>query len=91
MTPQQKVIWTVNVSLREQLLMLRILDVYGKNESFYATLDDVAKAVNMNRWMVARTMKGLKEIGWLESQRVYVKRGDKNMPSVKNCYYKFLI
>ena len=91
MTPQQKVIWTINASPREQLLMLRILDVYGKNKEFYATLQDIAKATNFSYHLIVRCMKGLKELGWLESSRIYHKEKDRNLHVVKNCLYRFLI
>ena len=91
MTPQQKVIWTVNASAREQLLMLRLLDVYGKNQEFYATLEDISKATNFSYPLVVRCMKGLKELGWLENQRIYHKQDGGNLHVVKNCMYRFLI
>ena len=91
MTPQQKVIWTVNASPREQMLMLRLYDVYGKNAEFYATLEDIAKVTHVSYPLVVRCMKGLKELGWIESQRVYHKEKGRNLHVVKNCLYRFLI
>lgn len=81
----QTVIWTSNARMREQLLMLRILDHYGPN-SFVATLDEIAEATLMNRAVVIRALKGLKELQWVDSERIYKNNGT-NLPVVQSCKY----
>ena len=81
----QTVIWTSNARMREQILMLRILDHYGPKE-FVATLEDIAEATAMNRAVVIRGLKGLKELQWIDSERIYKNNGT-NLPVVQNCKY----
>lgn len=86
---QQTVIWTVNAKTREQILMLRILETYG-SEEFVATLGDIADAAHMKRSVVAKTMKGLKDLNWLQSVRNYEDNGT-NLPVIRNCKYRVTI
>jgi hypothetical protein len=81
----QVVIWTTNARMREQLLILRILDHYGP-KSFVATLDEIAEATLTNRAVVIRAMKGLKELQWIDSERIYKNNGT-NLPVVQSCKY----
>lgn len=85
----QIVIWTEEAKLREQIIMLRILTNYG-TEPFSATYQEMARDIGMNRSVIIKSMRGLKELGWLESEWVYEKNG-KNMPSIKNCRYTVTI
>jgi hypothetical protein len=89
LTPQQLVIWTVNAKLREQILMLRILEVYGTGE-FTATLHAIADATHMKRSVVAKAIKGLKDLNWLDSERNYEDNGT-NLHVVRNCKYRVTI
>lgn len=86
---QQMVIWTVNAKLREQVLMLRILEVYGTGE-FMATLQDIADATHMKRSVIAKTIKGLKDLNWLESERNYEDNGT-NLHVIRSCKYRITI
>ena len=81
----QTVIWTSNARMREQILMLRILDHYGP-KGFTATLDDIATAIGMNRAIVIRGLKGLKELHWIDNERIY-KNSGKNLPTLQSCKY----
>lgn len=83
------VVWTENAKLREQIVMLRIMSVYG-TEEFDATYTDIAREIAMKRSVVIQAMKGLKELGWIESVWNYEKNG-KNLPTVKNCKYTITI
>jgi len=85
----QVVVWTVNAKLREQLLMLRILDIYGSKE-FDATFDEIAEKTLMKRSVVIKAMTGLKDLGWIESERNYKENGT-NLPVVQNCKYRIII
>jgi hypothetical protein len=81
----QTVIWTSNARMREQILMLRILDIYGPKE-FVATLGEIAEAIAMNKAVVIRGLKGLKELQWIDSERIYKNNGS-NLPVVQSCKY----
>ena len=85
----QTVIWTSNARMREQILMLRILDHYGP-KGFTATLDDIANAIGMNRAIVIRGLKGLKELHWINNERIY-KNSGKNLPTLQSCKYVITI
>jgi len=79
------VIWTVNAKPREQVLMLRVMDAFGTGE-FTATYEELAEAAHMNRSTVIRAVKGLKDLGWMDSERLYRGNGS-NLPVVENCKY----
>jgi len=81
----QTVIWTSNARMREQIMMLRILDHYGPKH-FVATLDEIAEATFTNRAVVIRALKGLKELQWIDSERIYKSNGS-NLPVVQSCKY----
>lgn len=83
------VIWTAETKLREQMLMLRILSFYGV-EPFTATYNDLAENLGMNRSVVIVAMRGLKELGWIESEWVYEKNG-RNLSTIKHCKYTITI
>jgi hypothetical protein len=40
----------------------------------------------MNRAVVIRALKGLKELQWIDSERIYKNNGT-NLPVVQNCKY----
>ena len=79
------VIWTANAKPREQIFMLRLLDAYGAKK-FTATLDEISKITNTSRGTTIRSLVGLRELGWLDSARMYKKFG-KNLPQVTSCEY----
>ena len=85
LTPQQMVIWTANAKPREQIFMLRLMDVYG-TKRFTATIQEIAQITDMSIGTTIRCLTGVRDLGWLDSARVYKKTG-KNLPSVTNCEY----
>lgn len=89
MNTLQKILWTTTAKPREQVLMLRILDIYGP-EGFEGTLEDIAKMMSMKRSLVIRMLRGLKELGWIESERQY-EFTEKKLPHVTGCKYKITI
>jgi Mn-dependent DtxR family transcriptional regulator len=89
MNTLQKILWTTTAKPREQVLMLRLMDIYG-TEGFEATLEDIAKLMYMKRSLVIRMLKGLKELGWVESERQY-EYTEQKLPHVKGCKYRFTI
>ena len=86
MTPMQSIIWTQNAKPMEQLLMLRILDVYGSDE-FCVTLDEFTAVIGFKKGVLIRALRGVKELEWLGSKRDY-KKGVGNLPLVFNCRYR---
>jgi hypothetical protein len=86
MTPQEKVIWTENAKPREQIVMLRILDCFDKK--FSATHEEIASKVGVTPFLFASLVPGLKELGWIESKRVYMKGKSRG---VSHCDYKIKI
>lgn len=74
MTPQEKILWTENATYREKVIMLQILDLFGKK--FSATQEEIANKLGVNVYNVINCMKGLKELGWIEVEKVYA-RGNK--------------
>ena len=85
------VIWTDSASTREQVLMLRIIGAFrNPSMSFNATYTKIAEETGMTRSVVIKTMRGLKELGWLESEWNYEKNG-KNLPTIKDCKYTFTV
>lgn len=85
------VIWTDSASPREQLLMLRIISAYKNgNGTFNATYSDIAQETGMHRSVVIKTMRGLKELGWIESEWNYEKNG-KNLPTIRDCKYTITV
>jgi hypothetical protein len=90
LTPIQTVIWTNNAKHREQIFLLRLLDVYGL-ESFAATLEEIATHTGFHRDTVVRCLKGLKDLGYIQSDRMYEKNGSYNLPIVKKCVYQIII
>jgi hypothetical protein len=89
LTPQQMVIWTVNAKPREQILMLRILETYRRKQ-FTATINEIAELSHMSIGSTVRTLNGLRDLGWLDSSRMYKKTG-RNLPVVSNCEYVITI
>lgn len=85
LTPQQMVIWTANARPREQLFMLRLMDTYG-TKKFTATIDEISKLTNTSTGTTIRSLNGLRDLGWLDSQRMYKKSG-RNLPVVSSCEY----
>jgi predicted transcriptional regulator len=85
LTPQQMVIWTANAKPREQVFMLRLMDAYG-TKNFTATIDEISKLTNTSTGTTIRSLNGLRDLGWLDSQRMYKKSG-RNLPVVSNCEY----
>jgi len=89
LTPIQKVIWTVNAKPREQVFMLRLIDAYGLS-TFTATIDEIAKLTGTPRGTTVRCLTGLRDLGWVNSERMYKKTGI-NLPSVMSCEYSIAI
>lgn len=85
----QIVIWTAEAKVREQIIMLRILSIYG-SEPFTATYQELAREIGFKRSMIIASMRGIKELGWIESEWVYEKNG-RNLPTVKHCRYTVTI
>jgi hypothetical protein len=85
LTPQQMVIWTANAKPREQLFMLRLMDTYGTTK-FTATIDEISRLTNTSTGTTIRSLNGLRDLGWLDSQRMYKKSG-RNLPVVSSCEY----
>jgi hypothetical protein len=83
------VIWTVNAKPREQILMLRILETYRRKQ-FTATIEEIASLSHMSIGTTVRTLNGLRDLGWLDSSRMYKKSG-RNLPVVSNCEYVITI
>lgn len=69
--------------------MLKLLDLYGQ-ETFEATLEEIASLLKVKRSLFIKILKGLKELGWVESDRVY-DYSEKNLPHVKGSKYKITI
>lgn len=86
MTPQEKIIWTENAKPREQIIMLRIIGVFGKK--FSATHQEIAEKIGVNQTLLASIIPGLKELGWLENERVY-SSGEQR--GVAYCNYKITV
>ena len=86
MTPQEKVIWTENAKPREQIVMLRILDSFGKK--FSATHEEIAEKIGISRYLLSALIPGLKELGWIENKRIYNKGKERG---VTHCDYKINI
>jgi DNA-binding MarR family transcriptional regulator len=89
MTPIQKVVWTKNASPREQLVMLRLMDVYGTRCE--VTVDEMSAAISINKPTLVKTLRGLKELGWVKSERVYKDRGDKRLKALTGNLYHFTV
>lgn len=66
--------------------MLRLLDIFGKTK-FEATLDELSEKLGMKYGQTVKMMTGLRELGWIETERIYEKSGG-NLPHVKGCVYK---
>ena len=85
LTPHQMVIWTANAKPREQIFMLRLLEAYGP-EKFTATIDEISRMTNTSIGTTVRSLNGVRDLGWLDSVRMYKKTG-RNLPAVTNCEY----
>jgi hypothetical protein len=89
MTPIQKVVWTKNAKPREQLLMLRLMDVYGSRCE--VTMDEMAVGTGMGKPTLIKTLRGLKELGWITTERVYKENGYKRLKSLSAIAYVFTV
>jgi len=89
MTPVQKVVWTKNAKPREQLLMLRLMDVYGTRCEI--TMDEMAEGTGMGKPTLIKTLRGLKELGWIQTERVYKENGFKRLKSLAAISYVFTV
>jgi len=89
MTPVQKVVWTKNAKPREQLLMLRLMDVYGTRCE--VTMDEMAVGAGMGKPTLIKTLRGLKELGWIQTERVYKENGYKRFKSLSAIAYVFTV
>lgn len=76
----QKVLWTREASPPEQILMIKMLDIFGEKE-VAGTLTDLAMYLDVKRSYLVTHMKGLKDLGWIETDRQYVK-SNLNLPHV---------
>lgn len=89
MTPIQKVIWTKNASPREQLVMLRLMDVFGTRCE--VTVDEMSAAISINKPVLVKTLRGLKELGWVKSERIYKESGHKRLKTLTGNLYTFTV
>lgn len=89
MDKTQTILWTKGAKPREQILMLRLLDIYGP-VGFEGTLEEISQMMLMPRSLVIRMLRGLKDLGWIESERQY-EYSEKRLPLVTGCKYKFTI
>ena len=88
-TPTQKILWTSNASTREQVLMLKLLDLYGGND-ITGNLHDIARLLGVKRSLLITILKGLRDLGWLETEKAYEKNVG-NLPKVAGVQIKFTI
>jgi Mn-dependent DtxR family transcriptional regulator len=84
----QSVIWAEEASTRDQIVFLRLVDVYGFDK-FTATLDEMSEAIKVGPALLAKTMSRLRSIGWVDSKRLYGVR-DNGMKNVIGCEYTLL-
>ena len=89
MTPVQKIVWTQNASPREQMVMLRLMDVYGTRCE--VTVDEMSVAISVNKPTLCKTIRGLKDLGWIKSERVYKESGNKRLKSLTGNLYTFTV
>lgn len=71
------------------MVILQLLDLYGAG-SFESTLEEIADTLKIKRSLFIKIVKGLKELGWIESERKY-DYTEKNLPHVKGSQYKITV
>ena len=81
MTPEiQKILWTREATTPEQIMMLKMLDIFGDNE-IKGTLTEIAGYLDIKRSYLITQLQGLRDLGWIETERAYLKT-DGNLPKV---------
>jgi transcription initiation factor IIE alpha subunit len=84
----QSVIWTEDASPRDQLVFLRLLDVYGFDE-FDVTHQEICDAIKVSPALLAKTLVRLKKLGWIEWVRRYGPRSG-HLQQVIGCRYRLI-
>jgi MarR-like DNA-binding transcriptional regulator SgrR of sgrS sRNA len=79
------IVWSEEASPRDQVFMLRLLDVYGR-KSFEDTLANISENVGHSHGLTMKTLRRLRELGWIEWERVYGD-GVNNLQFVTGCKY----
>ena len=79
------IVWSEEASPRDQVFMLRLLDVYGR-KPFEDTLANISHNVGLTQSLTIKTLGRLRQLKWIDWERVYGD-GVNNLRFVTGCKY----